>query len=86
MLHVHSCMQLLKITQQGCLLSQQQQAVICAKLLTEHVLLTGARENEVLATDTTSLNLYKALACCLQLQKGRSVVLSGMRAGACRGV
>ena len=39
--------------------------------------LLGAREHEVVACDTTSLNLYKALACCLQLRPDRRVILSG---------
>ena len=39
--------------------------------------LVGAQEHEVLACDTTSINLYKALSSCLQLQPGRSVIISG---------
>ena len=37
----------------------------------------GAQPGEVVATDSTSLNLFKALACCLQLRPGRHVILSG---------
>ena len=39
--------------------------------------LIGAQEHEVLACDTTSINLFKALCSCLQLRPGRSVIVSG---------
>ena len=39
--------------------------------------LVGAREHEVLACDTTSINLFKALCSCLQLRPGRPVIISG---------
>ena len=34
-------------------------------------------ENTVVACDTTSINLFKALCSCLQLRPGRPVILSG---------
>ena len=38
--------------------------------------LIGANEDEVVAADSTSINVFKALSACLQLNPDRSVILS----------
>ena len=40
--------------------------------------LLGAKQNEVIAADTTSINLFKVVSAALDLRPDRNVIISGM--------
>ena len=41
--------------------------------------LIGAGDDEVIAGESTSVNIFKALCACIQLSPGRSIILSEAR-------